>query len=71
MKFFKNIFFATILLYSALNIFGQTAVRERTFDAQHYIIRSSFDRTKKVYFGDTTIQLKPLKDGFRSLVLGL
>ncbi len=73
MKFIKRLFFNTIFLYSALTIFGQATLRapahERTFDAQHYIIRSSFDRQKKVYFGDTTIQLKPLKDGFKSLVL--
>jgi aminopeptidase N len=43
--------------------------RERTFDAQHYIIRSSFDRNKKIYFGETTVQVKPLKNGFNSLQL--
>jgi aminopeptidase N len=41
--------------------------RERTFDAQHYTIRSTFDRQNKVYYGDTTVQVKPLKYGFSTL----
>ena len=45
------------------------ASKEKTFDALHYIIRSSFDRENKTYFGDVTIQVKPLKDGFSTLVL--
>ncbi len=68
MKHYKFFFLLTVLLLSALNLFGQT-VRERTFDAQHYIMRSSFDRQNKVYFGDTTVQVKPLKDGFKTLIL--
>lgn len=64
--------FLTFLSF-ALNISAQSVLRaparERTFDAQHYIIRSSFDRAKKIYYGDTTVQVKPLKDGFTTLVL--
>lgn len=41
----------------------------RTFDAQHYVIRTSFDRKSKVIFGETTITLKPLKDRFRTILL--
>ncbi len=68
MKHYKIFLFATLFIFSTLNFFGQT-VRERTFDAQHYIIRSSFDRNNKIYFGDATVQVKPLKDGFKTLVL--
>lgn len=38
--------------------------RSQTFDAQHYVIRLSFDRKAKKIFGDTTVQLKPLSSGF-------
>ncbi len=41
--------------------------RERTYDVQHYIIRTSFDRKEKAVFGDTTISFKPLKDDFKTV----
>ncbi len=54
-------------------VFAQTAKqnfnRIRTFDAQHYLIRTSFDRKNKTIFGDTTVSLKPLKSGFNSVEL--
>lgn len=68
MKLLKLSFFVLFFLFSVFNIFGQSA-RERTFDVQHYIIRSSFDQKNKIYFGDTTVQVKPLKDGFNTLIL--
>ncbi len=43
--------------------------RARTFDVQNYIIRTSFNRSEKTVFGDTTVQLKPLKDGFKTFEL--
>lgn len=43
--------------------------RVRTFDVQHYVIRLSFDRRKKIVFGDSTIRLKPLSDNFTALKL--
>lgn len=43
--------------------------RIRTFDVQHYVIRVSFDRSSKTVFGDTTVRLKPLKSGFRTIEL--
>ncbi len=64
---FSIVFFAISFLIPAS--FAQSAARIRTFDAQHYIIRSSFDRVNKVYFGDVTVQVKPLKDGFTTLIL--
>jgi aminopeptidase N len=41
--------------------------RERTFDVQHYIIRTSFDCKEKTVYGDTTISFKPLKDNFKTI----
>ena len=43
--------------------------RVRTYDVQHYILRVSFDRAGKTVFGDTTVQLKPLKANFNSVEL--
>lgn len=43
--------------------------RTRTFDVEHYIIRVSFDRAGRKVFGDTTVQLKPLKNDFKVLEL--
>lgn len=43
--------------------------RTRTFDVQHYLIRTSFDRKSKTIFGDTTITLKPLNKDFKSVEL--
>jgi hypothetical protein len=34
--------------------------RKQTYDVQHYLIRTSFDRAKFEVIGDTTIILKPL-----------
>lgn len=47
----------------------QNVNRIRTFDAQHYLIRTSFDRKNKTIFGETTVSLKPLKSGFNSVEL--
>ncbi len=43
--------------------------RNRTFDAQHYLIRTSFDRKNKAIFGETTVSLKPLKNSLDSVEL--
>lgn len=68
MKNFRRIFFLSVLFISAFTVFGQDH-RTRTYDVQHYIIRSSFDRSNKTYFGDVTVQLKPLNNNFTSLIL--
>lgn len=59
--------FFFLLLFSASGVYAQTAKfnRERAFDVQHYVIRTSFDRKNKMVFGDTTVSLKPLTDDFR------
>src|SRR4051794_8265961 len=37
----------------------------RTYDVQHYIIRTRFDVPTKTVYGDTTVVLKPLANGFQ------
>lgn len=62
-----------VLLVSFVSVPSQKPAgnlnRERTYDVQHYIIRTSFDRKNKIVFGDTTVSLKPLSDNFRTLEL--
>lgn len=62
-----------IALLFAFSIQAQTSRpdfnRASTYDVQHYVLRVSFDRPKRKVIGDTTIQLKPLKDEFREVVL--
>ncbi|NOT49280.1 MAG: M1 family metallopeptidase [Acidobacteria bacterium] len=43
--------------------------RSSDYDVQHYVLRVSFEREKKKVNGDTSIRLKPLKDGFRRVTL--
>ncbi len=76
MKFsiLRNLLIIGLFIAStAISAFGQSNRtdfnRPQTFDAQHYIIRASFDRSKKKVFGDTTISLKPLTAGFRTVEL--
>lgn len=77
----KNLRVASILFFCFIfihSVSAQTNVllkqknvtaRIRTYDVQHYILRSSFDRTSKTYFGDATVSLKPLKNNFNSVSL--
>lgn len=65
---------AAIALFAAVFSFGQPAGlpnfnRSSTFDAQHYTLRVSFDRSAKSVLGDTTVVLKPLAEGFREFEL--
>jgi aminopeptidase N len=41
----------------------------RTFDAQHYLIRTRFDVPNKTVIGDETMTLKPLAANFNSFTL--
>jgi len=72
---FYHKFILFIFLLSAFLQFSQAQTvtpdfnRTRTFDVQHYLIRTSFDRKNKTIFGETTISLKPLKNGFNSVEL--
>ena len=69
----RFVFAAATLIVAALFTNAQTTRpsfnRTSTFDAQHYLIRVSFDREKKQVFGDTTVTLKPLAAGFRGFDL--
>jgi aminopeptidase N len=72
-RYFKSLLFVFITLILAQFVFAQTTQqnfnRARTFDVQHYLIRTSFDRKTRTIFGDTTISLKPLKSGFNAVAL--
>ena len=63
-KFLKlaSTFIFAFLFVLPISAPAQNFSRARTYDVQHYVIRVSFDRALKKVFGDTTIQLKPLKD---------
>ena len=62
-----------LLLFFTISITAQTPKqnfgRVRTYDVQNYILRVSFDRASKTVFGDTTVQVKPLKNDFKPLEL--
>jgi aminopeptidase N len=64
-------FFLFIAFFVSPQIFGEnkTFNRERTYDVQHYLMRLNFDRSKKIVYGDATIDLKPLTRDFSILEL--
>jgi len=70
-----NIIFCCLFLTLIFNvgIYSQTVIqnfnRPRTFDAQHYLIRTNFDRQKKKVIGETVVTLKPISDGFSAVEL--
>lgn len=64
-----TIFIGCLALFVFAQPSRQNFNRVRTFDAQHYLIRTSFDRKNKTIFGETTISLKPLKNGFDKIEL--
>src|SRR6186713_284438 len=63
---------AAAIMFAAFSAIAQKRPnfnRPSTYDVQHYIIRASFDRVNKRVIGDTTVSLKPLNDGLRSVDL--
>lgn len=64
-----NSFIVLLLISSGYGQARPNFNRTQTFDAQHYIIRVSFDVPKKTVFGDTTIVLTPLTSNFRVVEL--
>lgn len=70
----KQFFLASLWLILLFVVSGPVAAqmprrdfnRPQTYDVEHYVIRASFDRTAKKVIGDTSIRLKPLRDGFSS-----
>lgn len=74
MKFHKRISAAVILaaLFLVTGVAAQSRPefnRKHNYDVQHYLIRSSFDRTKMEVIGDTTITLKPLAANLSAIEL--
>jgi aminopeptidase N len=67
MKFQKLYLSALFVLLFVSPQFAQN--RARTFDVQHYTIRTSFDRAAKTVTGDTTIHLAPLKANLTTVEL--
>jgi aminopeptidase N len=69
----QPLFALFLFLTFAFSLPAQTpravSARRRTYDVQHYIIRTSFDRANKIVFGDTVVQLKPLEENFQTLEL--
>lgn len=72
-RFFHSLVFAIFSIslahFADAQPVKQNFNRIRTFDAQHYLIRTSFDRKNKIIFGETTVSLKPLKNGFNTVEL--
>ncbi len=72
-NFYRTFSVFCLFLFFVFSSFAQTQqpdyTRTRTYDVQNYIIRVSFDRKNKIVFGDTTVQLKPLKDNFKTIEL--
>ncbi|MDQ2745952.1 MAG: DUF3458 domain-containing protein [Acidobacteriota bacterium] len=72
-NYFRLLLSLFLILPSAISGAAQNSKsnfnRFRTYDVQNYIIRVSFDRDKKTVFGDTTVQLKPLKADFNRVEL--
>lgn len=73
-KIYCRSVFSLLLFYSlsfslSAQIPQASSNRTRTYDVQHYVIRTSFDRANKIVFGDTTVQLKPLKENFQTFEL--
>jgi aminopeptidase N len=73
-RIYPQLLFALFLFLTfAFSTSAQTpravSIRARNYDVQHYIIRTSFDRANKIVFGDTIVQLKPLKENFQTFEL--
>ena len=69
MKLLVSIFLFAFFVSPFSSTENKSFTRERSFDVQHYVMRLSFDRKKKIVFGDSSIRLKPLNNGFRILEL--
>lgn len=77
MKLTSNcrIFMATAIIAIAASFASAQPIgrpnfnRPQTFDAQHYVLRASFDRVNKKVIGDTSVVLKPLAAAFKTFDL--
>ncbi len=62
---FGSALLTIFLLAPATNAQRPDFNRAQTYDAQHYLLNVQFDHAKRTVFGDVTVRIKPLKDGFR------
>jgi aminopeptidase N len=72
LKIFRSLFLLTLLTFSAWAQapFAPASTHgRRTYDVQHYLIRSTINYEEKKVAGQTTVQLKPLADNFISFEL--
>ena len=71
MKYLRILSTVFLLSFSGMFVYASRPDfnRPSDYDVQHYVLRISFDRAKKSISGDTSVSLKPLKDGFRRVVL--
>ncbi len=71
LRFFLR--FVIFVFFSAFTLQAQSPNtkfnRTPSFDVQHYLIRTSFDRQSKKIFGDTTISFKPLGKELKTIDL--
>jgi len=71
LRFFRVTFIGLFAL--TVSAVGQSGLpdlnRTSNYDVQHYIIRVSFDRKKKLVNGDTTVILKPTTDKLKKVEL--
>ena len=65
-RFQRAAVFAAALLFLSIPLGAQATRpdfnRKRTFDVQHYVLRTSFDHAKRTVFGETSIRLTPLEE---------
>lgn len=67
---FARIWPALAVVLFASFAYAQTELdRPRVYDVKHYTIRVNFDPGKKIVFGDTTVQLSPLKEPLSAVEL--
>jgi len=63
-------FFVLLLVWATTGFAEPTSFdRPRVYDVQHYTIRLSFDRAKKIVYGDTTVDLTPLSSPLTQIEL--
>lgn len=71
--YLRSILTAATFLLAAFSSQAQVARssfdRPRTYDVQHYVLRVKPDGASRSVTGDTTVTLKPLSDGLRSIEL--
>lgn len=67
----RSLAVACLTLAATIQFFGQQTSfdRPRVYDVKNYVIRVSFDRSKKLVYGDTTVELTPLNSELSTIDL--